>query len=188
MDGDHCYRVGQQGLLVHNQSIHNNVLITTSSASGILDYARAGQSLRNRGNNRLRMGWYTFGALVYEKKLDPQTKGAAQGSMRIRIPGSAGGLIRSTNEEGHVEMRLIQELGLTGQASACGFIVEIFDERSPCDQCDPFLDSQEVHQYHSAGANPFPVYYVAMWMPNDTMSGQRLRDAYAALGLPINPY
>jgi hypothetical protein len=196
VEGDHCYRVGEQGLLVHNASLFKQIKIKKNTDQ--YNYAVLGQQVRTqkgvRAPNRpqLLKGWFNFGSLVYLTRCDPDTGEPVKGADRVNIPSQlkGSGLIRSDNAEGHVEEKLIDQLerdAMSLSGGGCFCIVEVFTERSPCtgdESCTTLLNSDRVRKLHNTKAK-FTVYYIVKWMPDDKDSGMRLLDAYKALGLPV---
>jgi hypothetical protein len=127
VDGDHCYRVGQEGLLVHNASAVLQPFLTASDRARANDYVYPGATLRANSpeDSPLFRGMRNLGALYYKIGTD---------GSRMRLPSS--GFIEGTNpSDSHSEQRLLDLL-----PKGCPIIIEVYTEREPCKSCDKVLD------------------------------------------------
>jgi hypothetical protein len=171
VDGDHCYRVGEQGLLVHNSSVYNEKPIVKDSSEATMYVVPARTYRLNRLGAAGRSGVRNLGVLV----VDSQKKGT------VYIPVGFPSDFKVGTASLHAEVDLIAllkaDLGMLG----CVTIKALFSERSPCDVCGPTLD-QELGKLHLGN---FDLYYIVKWVKGDIDSGGRLQMGYEDLDLPL---
>ena len=195
VEGDHCYRVGEQGLLVHNASVAIQQ-VTTGGADG-LAYAQRTRAFRNRRPNP---SWgENFGYLIFLSKEDQTIYLGRDGATN---PGGFGRLtpergyntpgVGDTNDpaiaEQHTEQRLLRDLEARAQRNqenvACDYgILSLFTEREPCRHCTSFLPMAFVPLNQNKGPKEVPIYFVAMSVGGYPATADQLRMAYQALNL-----
>src|SRR5262249_14782626 len=145
VDGDHCYRVGECGLLVHNASVQLQPFLTPSDSARTTDYVVPGANLRGMSpaNSPLYQGRRNLGALYYR---------LGQNTMLIRLPASS--LVIGTQPSSqHAERKLLDMLPTQG----CPVVVEVYTERWPCPSCESVLDNQA--QNSNSGVD-IKVYFI----------------------------
>jgi hypothetical protein len=163
VEGDHCYRVGMKGVLVHNASDWDPQHVDGSNAYVVAAATYRGASsdlaLRNGKRNLGRAKYRTKDGI--EKWYKPQTF----------VIGTAG---LGKHAEAQIQIYLKDQEGY-----GCGLVVlEVFTERYPCDVCaSQFLDDMA----HNNNGAAFTVYWFAPHGENfDTdPAGKQLRDEYA---------
>lgn len=128
VDADHCYRVGEQGILVHNASVKKPVFLTPKDTTRAADYVVPGANKRKASppKSPLYEGRMNLGALYYK---------LANDGMLTRLP-KMGEFVEGTGSPtDHSEQQLLLLLPKEG----CPIIVEIYTERWPCGSCDSAL-------------------------------------------------
>jgi len=131
VDTDHCYRVGEQGILVHNASegklILNKFLKKTDTIR-TANYVTPGAKLRMEKDkdDPLFKGYRNLGILYYKKDIADDNS--------YRLP-KKGFVIGTGSPRTHAEQKLVKMLPKKG----CPVIVEIYTERWPCESCEGVL-------------------------------------------------
>ena len=184
VDGDHCYRVGEQGLLVHNASVNPLEWIRSATAPSATifsryampaaDYRKNWRNTRRPRTSDLSEGYKTLGLLRYR---DPA------GTEHVLMPSGYPFAISSISGTGHAERQLIDLFNnLPAPPSGCLQIVEIFAERDPCDRgwgCALMIQMAAQSQTIN-----ITVYSIAQHGADDSEECARvLRAAYSKLGL-----
>ena len=192
VERDHCYRVGEQGLLVHNASVYE-VRITQGNrtANALMEDFARGASIDRREKTRhplrrgnLDKGWANLGAAVYRVSQD----GTTFETRRFRP--TAGTFITNIHpdyspqggnaSDGHTEQQLFIAVRSLVRSARCAYIVEIFSERSPCTGCRAYFQTDEAKEL--IGPDGLTVFYVSVWQSGETQSGLHLWEAYRDLG------
>jgi hypothetical protein len=123
VEGDHCYRVGRQGLLVHNASVKPAWIKPDTYA--YMTYAQPAAQYRSKNSYPgLDQGIKTLAVLVYMDDMNA----------KHRLPATGYGISGGGN--GHAEAKLLidfKKIKSNASDNSCYQIVEIFVERTPCD-------------------------------------------------------
>jgi hypothetical protein len=193
VEADHTYRVGEQGLLVHNQSYHQ--ILNTPGEEHYERYARESATYRGRQpqGSELLAGKQNLGAVRYY----------LQSAGRTITNRSASGHFISMGGGLHSEVRILAWLQATygfctPNANPCEtplYVTEIYTERYPCPSCrgngGPIL-SIAACNFDASESPPrkveFAVYWVGTAASGDQdyaapSSGALLIQAYRGLDL-----
>jgi hypothetical protein len=167
VEGEHCYRVGEQGVLVHNSSLPYNPIPIKENGDGWA-YAQNAYAVRQGGQHKCRNYSCNLGSLMYSTFKDVQPN---------LIPQTQAKVVFGTQTE-HAEYQLLDPAFmrslpniLKGQqvAKGCTTIIEIFTERSPCDACGTIL-ATELPMYNQETGVP-DLYYVVAYGSSDAQLG-----------------
>jgi hypothetical protein len=120
VEGDHCYRVGQQGILVHNASVKPNWIMPGTSA--FTTFAQPAAKFRGQSTSQgLNQGEKTLAVLVY---VDAKN---AEHTLPTNMPFAISG-------GKHAEQQLLDAFNkIKKDGGPCFQIMQIFVERTPCD-------------------------------------------------------
>ncbi len=154
VEGDHCYRIGEQGVLVHNASVNPVQVMATSSSSSVgLRYAIATWRYRRRDSNFAMKGprWgYNYGYLTFTNQrgvggpnfllgAGPQPVPFSQ-LLGTPTPAPQRGYNPDTT---HSEQQLFTRFEGLQWGMLCPvsdvIVVEFFSEREPCGACQGVL-------------------------------------------------
>jgi RHS repeat-associated protein len=174
VDADHCYRVGEQGILVHNASVLDGSggppggFFTPSDATRTADYVKPGALIRGSSprESRLFRGGRNLGVLYYITSDTP--------NVRVRIPIT--GLVEGGGGPTTHSERLLLGMLPKPDKGQCVIVVEVYTERWPCKRCDSAL---EKYAMMMNGDQDIPVYFIApAGSGDDDTSADQLRFAY----------
>jgi hypothetical protein len=177
VEGDHCYRVGEQGLLVHNTS---DVFITSGNqvTNGVgNEFAQPAQQYRirrRRQDQDFLRGGKNLGAVVI---------GFVAQQGENRLPPDAGFYVSG---DLHSERRILERLRnlYGGPNRTCFFIKRLFTERTPCTNgCTQALNNAPGSQGLENYAQPerYPVIWIVEWGATPSELAHRYRE----IGLPL---
>ncbi len=187
VEGDHVYRVGESGVLVHNASIKPEQISNDSSGS---QYGKRAYAFRR--SQKVQKPWMiagkgNLGILYYREPAQGKSwylgTNTADKITQVKpvVGHDASGVdegdaaIAST----HSEQLLIQNLegkAPNADAARCKFeILAIFSERSSCSKCEDFLKEQMPKWNMTFDTKKVPIYYV---VPLDNGSGKQLMEKY----------
>ena len=178
VDADHCYRVGNQGVVVHNASVNPNWVQVGSSS--YTRYAQPAAKLRGKTKAQgLQEGQKTLAVLVYVDNMN----------VKHTLPESSQYSPFELSGGGHAEAKLLQDFApIKKQGGSCYKIVEIFVERTPCGNKPgtanraPSIGCET--KIKNAAANQdvdIDVYFVAAAETTDP--GTALKTGYSIIGL-----
>lgn len=173
VDIDHCYRVSEQRLLVHNASAMWEPVQIYDSSSPKFEYVTAAAEYRgNSSDLALRVGKRNLGRVKYK------TKDGVEKWYRPRtfVVGRAG---FGQHAEAQIQLYLEQQID---DGYGCGLVVlELFTERYPCDVCS----SQFLSKLADDTGVSYKVYWFAPHGENfdDDPGGKQLRDEYMRVSL-----
>jgi hypothetical protein len=176
VEGDHCYRVGQQGLLVHNASIREHIIVGGGPG---FDYAQAAVSGRLRvtqGRPRpgLRRGESNAGALRYRTTGEESLYYPGMSRSNIMVLFAYG-----PNPVDHPDQQLLIRLAdaLGVRRAKCTSISEFFTERTPCSSCSSAIPNL-LNRFEDDHPD-VTLYFVIRWGQSD----MDLVDKYREWGL-----
>ena len=167
VEGDHVYRVGESGVLVHNASWNRAQI--QQGGTGYSEYAEPARDYRVNQGGVFVQGWRNLGAVVYK---DPS-------GTRKRHPTTAFVIGRTTNPAEHAEQRIRDYLEASGYTNCSIKVIELFTERTPCRSCEGALD-----EIAGLSTDDFTVLWIGP-LGADANGQPRLVAAYASIGLPL---
>jgi hypothetical protein len=160
VEGDHCYRVGQQGLLVHNASAPYTLTQVAKNGPGY-EYATAAAKARQKKDSRgrpkkgLLQGESNGGALKFQEPKATAKYFPGQGTEASQIQIL---FFYGADPMDHPDQKLPRDLAvILGDRSTCTKILEFFTERTPCPACVSALPDL---LKNFVSDEKFPLYYV----------------------------